>query len=88
MEIATRLLDPFLAHLKTSKDQVAKDIGMDTTCIFTTSCSSVRVETLTSTGHGFHVWGLSYIVAKNTVDAKGWSKKGITHQTITASNMN
>ena len=39
-------------------------------------------------GHGFHVWGLSYIVAKNTVDAKGWSKKGITHQTITVSNMN
>ncbi|CAF2085787.1 unnamed protein product [Brassica napus] len=35
------------------------------------------------TGHGFHVCGLSYIAAKNTVDAKGWSKKGITHQTIT-----
>ncbi|WZY99014.1 hypothetical protein YC2023_071343 [Brassica napus] len=33
--------------------------------------------------HGFHVCGLSYIAAKNTVDAKGWSKKGITHQTIT-----
>ena len=25
--------------------------------------------------------GSSYIAAKNTVDAKGWSKKGIGHQT-------
>ena len=47
------------------------DIGMDTTCIFTTSCSSVRVETLTSTGNCFSLTPFSHL-CKN-VWAESWN---------------